>query len=147
MEKLIIDRSKWRTGGSVSTCTGITQLQSGKGNTRLLNHEGFMCCLGFEGARRGATSRDLLGCPTPLAPLGPGPTYIIADVFKITFDEEMRKGWEYGHGELQDWILKAIKINDDDSLSRECREYNVVEHFKRIDVVVEFTGEYVEYNA
>jgi hypothetical protein len=39
MQKLILDYSKWRSGGK-----GPNRV--GKGDTLLLNDEGFMCCLG-----------------------------------------------------------------------------------------------------
>ena len=38
--KVLIDRSKWRTGSWNPNRTG-------KGSTQLLNAEGYMCCLGF----------------------------------------------------------------------------------------------------
>lgn len=45
MTKLIIDRSKWRTGGSGQN-VGL-DLNNMFGDTQLLNEKGFMCCLGF----------------------------------------------------------------------------------------------------
>ena len=46
--KLILDVSKWRCGGSGSQVkvAGDKGIGLGIGNTRLLNQEGYMCCLG-----------------------------------------------------------------------------------------------------
>lgn len=41
MKSIVIDKSKWRCGGSVKD-----KHARGKGSVRLLNNEGFMCCLG-----------------------------------------------------------------------------------------------------
>lgn len=52
--KFVVDRSKWRCGGyALST-------QCGKGSTRLLNQEGFMCCLGHCALQLGTTQSDIL---------------------------------------------------------------------------------------
>jgi hypothetical protein len=50
---LIIDRAKWRTGGN-------SPIQTGVGRTRLLNKEGYMCCLGFRCHQMGIPEKDLL---------------------------------------------------------------------------------------
>lgn len=44
VDYLIIDRSKWRTGGDLAH---VNDNQTGKGYTALYNKQGFMCCLGF----------------------------------------------------------------------------------------------------
>jgi len=41
MKTLILDFSKWRAGGD-----DIKENKIGKGNTQLLNGQGYMCCLG-----------------------------------------------------------------------------------------------------
>jgi hypothetical protein len=44
MQTLTLDYSKWRCGGAEEIDTNTNVL--GKGSTRLMNTEGFMCCLG-----------------------------------------------------------------------------------------------------
>lgn len=42
MKELILDEATWRCGN----CSGNSNNRRGEGPTRLLNDEGFMCCLG-----------------------------------------------------------------------------------------------------
>lgn len=58
-EKLILDYSKWRCGGNV----GENVL--GAGETRLLNEEGFCCCIGLWSKQLGASDEDLMGIGDP----------------------------------------------------------------------------------
>jgi len=127
MEKLIIDRSKWRTGGNSSS-----ENMTGKGDTLLLNPQGFMCCLGFEALRRGKEPDEILNCAEP------------HDVGAIPFlslpDED---GEEYGYSDTA-FTSQAIRINDDDNITPEEREQKITTKFKEINVEVEFIGEYVK---
>ena len=52
-KKLIIDRSKWRTG------------THGYGPTKLLNDEGYMCCLGFACKVEGLENNQICGTARP----------------------------------------------------------------------------------
>lgn len=61
MKKLILDYSKWRSGGSGGS------YKIGKGNTSLLNDQGYMCCLGQFALQLGAEEKDVLNT---LAPAG-----------------------------------------------------------------------------
>lgn len=58
---LILDYSKWRSGGNLCNENGI-----GKGTTLLLNEEGYMCCLGQFGLQLSTkiTEEDIngMGC-------------------------------------------------------------------------------------
>lgn len=58
--KLTISRAKWRRGGRGNT-GGF-----GLGPTKLLNHEGFMCCLGFFTLACGAAPEDILSKGIPI---------------------------------------------------------------------------------
>lgn len=55
----IIDRSKWRCGGSIDLN------HRGKGNICLLNGEGFMCCLGQIEKQLGIPENALINTSTP----------------------------------------------------------------------------------
>jgi hypothetical protein len=59
MEKLVLDYSKWRCGGGVDNSYSL-----GEGDTRLLNNEGYQCCLGQWCSQIGMHN-ELLGKLTP----------------------------------------------------------------------------------
>ncbi len=121
---LIIDRSKWRSGGF----TGINE--TGKGTTFLLNEEGYMCCLGFRCHQMGIPKKDLLdkGAPWELSYDWDIPDLLDDDDERIYSDS--------------DFTDEAIAINDDPSLTPAEREKAIKNHFKKIGVTVEFTGKY-----
>lgn len=58
MKTLTLDLKKWRCGAN-------GQNQLGAGRTRLLNKEGFMCCLGQFSLQLGATELDILDWGKP----------------------------------------------------------------------------------
>jgi hypothetical protein len=123
---LVIDRAKWRTGGHSS----LNPSHTGKGSTLLLNDEGYMCCLGFRCHQMGIPKQDLLGECTPegLCELYTIPDLIYSDDGDIWADTSFTND--------------AIGINDDSELSIKEREKAITEHFKKIDVIVEFKGRY-----
>ena len=47
METIVIDRSKWRTGGDDEPKYGYNDNRTGIGETSLRNDDGCLCCLGF----------------------------------------------------------------------------------------------------
>ena len=55
MTDFVLDVSKWRCGGSICT----SNLVIGEGDTKLLNEEGYMCCLG-QFAEQAGFVKDLL---------------------------------------------------------------------------------------
>jgi hypothetical protein len=57
-KKLILDYSKWRCG-----CDGPNA--EGEGDTKLLNKEGFMCCIGQWSIQLGAYEDELLNRDEP----------------------------------------------------------------------------------
>jgi hypothetical protein len=120
---LIIDRSRWRTGGLYNG-----KNQTGFGGTFLLNSEGFMCCLGFRCHQMGIPKKDLLDKQTPLS---------------IATDWDIPDLID-SYGKNSAFTAKAVKINDDNSLTSEEREKRITEHFATIGVTVEFKGKYVK---
>lgn len=120
MEKLIIDRTKWRTGSCGETATG-------KGDTALLNKEGFMCCLGFECLRRGFTEDEISGQPEP-------ETMIFDDRFeKDRFGDMVN---DSGHN--KSWVDQAISINDDILTTLKEKEEKIQKIFAGQGIEVEF---------
>ena len=55
----IVDRSKWRTGKDEGYSTGLGPSQ------KLLNSQGFMCCLGFCSLQLGQTKQEILNVGFP----------------------------------------------------------------------------------
>ena len=119
---LIINRAKWRTGGHYNG-----KNQTGFGGTILLNSEGFMCCLGFRCHQMGIPKKDLLSMPTPRSI---ATDWDIPDLIDSYGDTT--------------FTIKAVRINDDNSLTSEEREKQITEHFATIGVTVEFKGKYVK---
>jgi hypothetical protein len=114
--KLIIDRGKWRNGGR-----GYNHKY---GITKLLNKEGFMCCLGFFCVQiDNMKLNEILDIPNPVG----------LDSNLVGYD-----------GLTKPWAHSAIQINDDDSLPQEIREKRIHEIFKDYGYDVKFTGEYPE---
>lgn len=152
MKKLVIDRSKWRSGGDsathpVPTCSVNG---SGKGATALLNEEGYMCCLGFASLQlEGWTKEEIkfLGEPGEVAR-----NKAIATGVETypEYDEDSIPG-DLIDDHLKDYLIKpieseAIETNDDALITREVRESKIKDIFKKINVDVEFTGEYENAN-
>ena len=135
MQQLIIDRSKWRTGGIISDSESLKKY----GKTLLLNNQGMMCCLGFYCEQLGGIPKDkLLGISSPES-LG------LNDINTIT--ELVIKRDHYDVED--DYTLlptllttDAITINDSADLSSEERENKIVNHFKNYNVEVIFKNKY-----
>lgn len=160
MDKLVIDRSKWRTGDAGPDATG-------QGPTALLNDQGFMCCLGFYSRACGYTDEEIQGACEPSDILAlTGPTqdgfYVIDNRFPDAFlevvgfeDPECQpplEAREEGVEYFYDFDIKGdnssdfIEVNDDTQMTREEREEEIIRRFKeRLGVEVEFVGEYEDY--
>ena len=111
---LIIDRSKWRTDSH------------GKGDTLLLNNEGYMCCLGFRCHQMGIPKKEILNICLPYYL---SYKWIIPDLI----DE---------NGCTSQFSEDAAEINDDPDLTNKERERLIIEHFKTKDIIVKFVGRY-----
>ncbi len=137
--KVVIDRSKWRTGQSGNNCTGL-------GDTRLLNHKGYMCCLGFccKASRVGVKRiRELTGPDVVIN------TLLFDDVKpRVLRLRGLRALVELT--ERNDRITancnplagSAIIINDDADTTPKEKEQQLLELFKDSVFELEFTGEY-----
>ena len=133
MEKLIIDRSKWRTGSN--DFEAIKEFGSGTGPTRLLNSSGYMCCLGFSCLSRGLTEEDIRDMTTPSQVANIKHKPELLGKFINTFCEE-----EYH--ENSGLSSAAMQINDSEGMTREVRESKLTELFKNEDIIVEFINQY-----
>jgi hypothetical protein len=122
MKQLIIDRSKWRTGGASSNdVCGLTQL---------LNIEGYMCCLGFYAKQIGCLSDgEIRGVRTP-------------DDLRIKSVNRRMRDLINEDNRNNHFTDEAMSLNDSDMLDDEEREREIKHHFKFIGVDVIFEGEY-----
>lgn len=123
MAKFVIDRSKWRCGGEGS-------YGGGSGPTKLLNNEGFMCCLGQVSCQLGVPEDEIRGLEYPrhLARRKPQFREQI-ELLYAGFDETpLSRG--------------AYQINDNTLLTDEEREESLIEHFREHGHEIEFTGEF-----
>jgi hypothetical protein len=124
MEKLIIDRSKWRTGSNGEN-------QTGKGETLLLNRSGYMCCLGFMCVQSGIEKRACLGIGMP--------SDLNQDLFNnISILVDLT---EYNIC-ATDFSDDAMDINDAEDLTSKEREELLKCHFATKGIIVEFINDY-----
>lgn len=122
--KVIIDRSKWRTGGDSDIATG-------EGNTLLLNKEGYQCCLGFICEAAGVPREKMQGWCLP------GSVDMVVEGLTEYFD--------FGrHDACIDTKLAndAVGINDNGVMSPAEKERKLLELFKDSPYELEFVGEY-----
>ena len=125
MKQLIIDRSKWRTGGA--------DFNETHGDTNLLNGKGNMCCLGFYCLQLGEMNEyEILGIGLP-EDLDFHKDDIGDNMFHLIHEDNFRNTV---------FTSEAIDINDAKLLTNEQREKAIEEHFKKIDVEVVFTNDY-----
>jgi len=123
--EFIIDRSKWRCGGT------LEHNSKGLGKTRLLNSEGYMCCLGQVSKQLGCSDESLLFTETP---------YSINDDEIDKVRDVLLTDNRY-HNNLS---LKAIDINDDNTIIKE-KEVLLKELFKEHGHSITFIGKAVKY--
>jgi hypothetical protein len=124
--KVTIDRAKWRCGGECG------DFANGKGQTKLLNHEGYMCCLGFITAAANPELNILeKGEPDDLKTTVPELTCLSLD---FAFSS---RGWLNTN-----LTVAAIAINDSETLTAQEREEQLLELFKNSLYELEFVGEY-----
>lgn len=128
---LIINRSKWRTGGDpdITDSTNKKENVTGKGDTQLLNNEGFMCCLGFRCQQMGIPKKDLLNIASPNGLKD----WDIPDLLTTS---------PFGTVINSKFTMEAIRINDKADISSKEREKQIKEHFAKRNIIVVFTGKY-----
>ena len=114
MKTLVINRNKWKRGGNI-----------GKGETQLLNTEGYMCCLGFHALQfTKAVKKDILECGNPYSvKCNMGNTILLNDP-----DHD------------SDFTGDAITINDDNTISEKVREERLTKLFRTKRYDIKFTG-------
>ena len=125
--KVLIDRSKWRTGQFSNNKTGI-------GYTNLVNHEGYMCCLGFICKAAGVSYNHLLGVSTP--------EDLSYDARKGTNLRELLSVHDTSKNSLR--TKSAMQINDFQATTPAEKEKELLELFKDSDFELEFFGNYKE---
>jgi hypothetical protein len=125
---LIIDRSKWRTGGDEES-----KNRTGKGKTKLLNGYGSMCCLGFDAKRCGIPLKNLLGVAQPEG---------IIKKYVCKIPHLIKSDGLFETDVNTKFAERAMDINDDDYLTPKDRELRIKKHFKTIGINVKFINKY-----
>lgn len=123
--KFVIDRSTWRCGGDKKPS------KKGRGDTRLLNKQGFMCCLGSCALQVGADKTSIKNF------------YLPKDtklVLPVLTKEENNGDWKF----VKDSKLSytAVCINDRDDISQKEREHKLKMLFKRNHHELVFRGKF-----
>jgi len=121
-KKIIINRSKWRTGDHGENATG-------KGMTQLINKQGYKCCLGFiaqqAGPRQALTDKcEPNGCQRPIVGL-------------TCIDE-------YNDFDNSELANDAMSVNDDEDTTPRQKEKKLRTLFKDSPYQLVFEGEYTK---
>lgn len=122
---VVIDRSKWRTGGTGPNKTGY-------GPTQLLNTKGFMCCLGFICKASGYSDEDI-GCSYSPEELND------KEIQDLSFIEKGDGLELYYNTALSN---QAMQINDNKDLSPEEKELKILKLFENSSYNLSFVGEF-----
>lgn len=133
MEKFIIDRSIWRTGGEPKNGNSV---HTGKGPTQLLNQHGFMCCLGMVCEQMGVPRNHLFDISQP----EDISSYSSIDMINrfLVYKPDVREE-EYSN---TIFTCDAMDINDDVNIASEQREAKLKEHFAKRGIEIEFINNY-----
>lgn len=134
MEKFIIDRSIWRTGGEEKKNNSV---YTGKGPTQLLNSDGFMCCLGMMCEQMGVPRNHLFDISLPEDVLGLAKFESINNF--LVYKSDVRE--EYSNTLF---ACVAMNINDDEYITSEEREAKLKEHFATKGIEIEFINDYIK---
>lgn len=137
--KLILDYNKWRCGGdstitkyddgSNSSFTTIDNTNKlGEGDTKLLNDQGYMCCLGQFSLQLNTTISSL-----NISGFGE-PGEIEDDILLLTSDYGDGDGYSCRNTSLSD---EAMTINDDSSTTPEEKIVLLQELFAKADCEIE----------
>lgn len=132
MEKIevVIDRSKWRCGG-----TGFKN-QVGNGDTQLCNSQGFYCCLGFISKKvRGNSKGKIVGLADPAQCKFDIPELIESRYF---YDKTRKFNTHLAN--------QAITINDNTNTTYKQKEKLLKALFKDTCYKLKFVGEPVQPN-
>ena len=129
--EFVVKRSKWRAGDD-----GVNAI--GKGETNLLNEEGFMCCLGHCALQLGAKKSEIDGQAMPKDILDKN------DAFKYVPILNVKKGEFINDSKLSE---QAATINDDDKLTTEQRERKLKSLFSKFKHSITFVGKAVPFKS
>lgn len=126
--KIVIDRSKWRTGDKGLNATG-------KGTTALLNDEGCKCCLGFIAQQITKKGIKNSGDPSDCE-------------FSIPLLNFKEKSFIYDSyfWKNTDLSINAIVINDSGSTTLKEKEEALKKLFKDTPISLKFVGKAVPYS-
>lgn len=127
MQEFIIDRNKWRCGSS------LNKNARGLGHTRLLNKEGFMCCLGQISLQIENVNIDRKGKPS-----------------NVCFSKEniLVKVIYNNLGYIDtDLSINAMYINDNSYLTLKERERQLKELFLKHNIKLKFIGKSVKHKT
>lgn len=138
MQKLIIDRARWRTGGHETLGDSVI---TGIGQTRLLNKEGYMCCLGFACEQSGVPKDALLNKASPSC-ISEESEEFTHGYDKALLNSKLLSQNVEGFFRNSDLSDSAMNINDSISLTIEKREFEIKELFSKNGIEVEFINEY-----
>jgi len=119
----IIDRSKWRAGGLYAANANCI----GRGNTEMLNVEGFMCCLGQIADQCGVAKKHLLCASSP-------------EIVRMELEFHNSKvpaKFKFLLGKIGD---DAIHINDNDKESATAKQRRLKKLFNRHNISLKFVG-------
>jgi hypothetical protein len=138
MKQLVIDRSKWRTGGDIDE----KEHQTGEGETRLINAQGYMCCLGFylkDVAK--LNKKILIEQATPKWFIGLKEIYDNNDDVRLLVTK-----LNDDHYVNSDFCQLAMHINDNVNLPSDEREEQLKTIFLEKGIEVSFINEYHKPN-
>ncbi len=142
-KRLVIDRSKWRSGS-------FGKNQTGSGITALLNDKGYMCCLGFATRQFSDIKDHHITCTA-------NPAWAVMYASRIQGGSYItdRKGWEKfiiphltKFVSMKECVVntslsdQAIKINDSVGLTSDEREKKLKALFSKFHIDLTFEGEY-----
>lgn len=120
--QFIINRASWRAGLGAPAGSSC-----GHGFTRLLNEEGFMCCLGQVSLQLGASQEEIYNYQTPAG------AHVGSDILSLC-----------GNGKCQNTGLsiQAMNINDDVGTTLEEKENKLINLFKEYGHELRFANDY-----
>lgn len=132
--EFVIDRSKWRCGGSITYPNKINLNARGLGIIQLENQEGYMCCLG-QITKQLRPDLSLLMVSSP-------------DQFtdEISYLSEMIEGDDGEEPFNTPLAENAIEYNDDPDLTDDERENLLSKLFDDEGLKLTFVNEYVKPN-
>jgi len=139
--KVVIDRSKWRTGS-------CGPYQTGDSGTALLNEQGYMCCLGFCMNASKVAKKDLLHSTTPASALNKFRCFDSGKINRMLRSNGVcslaypTSGGESRLFSSTPLTNKAMAINDADSTTPAEKEQQLLELFADSVFDIEFTGSY-----